>query len=64
MRFLLLYGNKTEEFEDAFLKTNDEGEIENVIEKKEYKVFQRIYLSLQEDEVELRILCLEIFLMI
>jgi DNA primase len=53
IEILLLYGNKTEEFEDAFLKTNDEGEIENVIEKKEYKVYQRIYLSLQEDEVEL-----------
>ncbi|MBG6110312.1 DNA primase [Flavobacterium sp. CG_9.10] len=53
IEILLLYGNKTEEFEDAFLKTNAEGEIENVIEKKEYKVYQRIYLSLQEDEVEL-----------
>jgi DNA primase len=28
-------------------------EIEHVIEKKAYKVFHRIYLSLQEDEVEL-----------
>ncbi|HEY6142857.1 MAG TPA: DNA primase [Flavobacterium sp.] len=53
IEILLLYGNKTEEFEDVLLKTNEEGEIENVIEKKEYKVFQRIYLSLQEDEVEL-----------
>jgi DNA primase len=53
IEILLLYGNKTEEFEDVLLKTNGEGEIENVIEKKEYKVFQRIYLSLQEDEVEL-----------
>jgi DNA primase len=53
IEILLLYGNKTEEFEDILLKTNELGEIENVIEKKEYKVFQRIYLSLQEDEVEL-----------
>jgi DNA primase len=53
IEILLLYGNKTEEFEDVLLKTNGEGEIENFIEKKEYKVFQRIYLSLQEDEVEL-----------
>jgi DNA primase len=53
IEILLLYGNKTEVFEDVLLKTNEEGEIENVIEKKEYKVFQRIYLSLQEDEVEL-----------
>ena len=48
-----MYGNKTEEFEDVYLRTNDSGEIENVTEKKEYKVYQRIYLSLQEDEVEL-----------
>ena len=53
IEILLLYGNKTEEFEDVLFKTNEAGEIENVIEKKEYKVFQRIYLSLQEDEVEL-----------
>jgi DNA primase len=53
IEILLLYGNKTEEFEDVFLRTNDSGEIETVIEKKEYKVYQRIYLSLQEDEVEL-----------
>jgi DNA primase len=53
IEILLLYGNKTEEFEDVLLRTNEDGEIENVIEKKEYKVYQRIFLSLQEDEVEL-----------
>ena len=53
IEILLLYGNKMEEFEDVLLKTNAEGEIEQVVEKKEYKVYQRIYLSLQEDEVEL-----------
>ena len=53
IEILLLYGNKIEEFEDVLLKTNGEGEIEQIVEKKEYKVYQRIYLSLQEDEVEL-----------
>jgi DNA primase len=53
IEILLLYGNKTEEFEDVFMRTNDSGEIETLVEKKEYKVYQRIYLSLQEDEVEL-----------
>ena len=53
IEILLLYGNKNEEFEDTFLKTNAEGEIETIVEKREYKVYQRIYLSLQEDEVEL-----------
>ena len=53
IEILLLYGNKTEEFDDVLLKTNSDGEIDQVVEKKEYKVYQRIYLSLQEDEVEL-----------
>ena len=53
IEILLLYGDKIEEFEDTFMRTNEDGEIVMVTEKKEYKVFQRIYLSLQEDEVEL-----------
>ena len=53
IEILLLYGNKDEVFEDVLLKANPDGEIVHVVEKKEYKVFQRIYLSLQEDEVEL-----------
>ena len=53
IEILLLYGNKEEEFEDTFLRTNDEGIIETVTENKNYKVYERIYLSLQEDEVEL-----------
>lgn len=53
IEILLLYGNVTEEFEDVLLKTNEQGDIESITEKKEYKVFQRVYLSLQEDEVEL-----------
>jgi DNA primase len=48
-----LYGSREAEFEDVLLKANEEGEITEVSEKKEYKVYQRIYLSLQEDEVEL-----------
>ncbi|MFT3793397.1 DNA primase [Flavobacterium sp.] len=53
IEILLLYGHKSEDFEDVILKTNEEGEIEMASETKEYKVYQRIYLSLQEDEVEL-----------
>jgi DNA primase len=53
IEILLLYGNKDEVFEDVLLKANPDGEIVHVVEKMEYKVFQRIYLSLQEDEVEL-----------
>ena len=53
IEILLLYGDKTEEFEDVLLKNNDEGEVVMVSEMRAYKVYQRIYLSLQEDEVEL-----------
>jgi DNA primase len=47
---LLLYGDKTEEFEDVLL--NGEGEIEHVIEKKAQSISQNLF-DLQEDEVEL-----------
>jgi DNA primase len=53
IEILLLYGNLEEEFEDVLMKTNEAGEVENITEKNNYKVHQRIYLSLQEDEVEL-----------
>lgn len=53
IEILLLYGNLEEEFEDVLLKTNSEGEVENITEKNKYKVYQKIFLSLQEDEVEL-----------
>ena len=53
IEILLLYGDKTESFEDVILKANEEGEIVESTETKEHKVYQRIYLSLQEDEVEL-----------
>ena len=53
IEILLLYGNKEEEFEDNLLKANESGEMIEVVEKNKYKVYQRIFLSLQEDEVEL-----------
>ena len=49
---LLLYGNKTEEFEDLVLKENDEGDLELEPVVHEAKVFEKIYLDLQEDEME------------
>jgi len=53
IEMLLLYGSKEEDFEDILLKTNEEGEAVEFLEVNNYKVFERIYLSLQEDEVEL-----------
>lgn len=53
IEILLLYGNKEEEFEDVLLKADENGDMIEEKEMKSYKVYQRIYLSLQEDEVEL-----------
>ncbi|HEY1194610.1 DNA primase [Flavobacterium sp.] len=53
IEILLLYGSVVENFEDVYLKADEEGNVKEVSEKREYKVFQKIYLSLQEDEVEL-----------
>jgi DNA primase len=53
IQILLLYGNLEEEFEDVSFITNEEGEVIEHKEKNKYKIFQRLYLSLQEDEVEL-----------
>ena len=53
IQILLLYGSKEVEFEDSILTENEEGEYVEVVERKNFKVFQRVYMSLQEDEVEL-----------
>jgi len=52
IEILLLYGSQTEDFEDLILKENDEGILilEPVIHKA--KVFEKIYLDLQEDEMQ------------
>ncbi len=53
IEILLLYGSVLEDFEDVFLKADEEGNIKEVSEKRKYKVYEKVYLSLQEDEVEL-----------
>ncbi|WP_395044625.1 DNA primase [Flavobacterium sp.] len=53
IEILLIYGNVEEEFEDILLKTNEKGEMIEEKLMKKYKVYQRIFLSLQEDETEL-----------
>ncbi len=50
---LLLYGTQKQEFEDLILKENEEGELVLEPEKTESKVYEKIYLDLQEDEIEL-----------
>ena len=52
IEILLLYGNKTEDFEDLILKENDDGQLilEPVVHQA--KVFEKIYMDLQDDEME------------
>jgi DNA primase len=53
IEILLIYGNVEDDFEDVLLKSNETGEMVEVTEMNKYKVHQRIFLSLQEDETEL-----------
>lgn len=49
---LLLYGNRTEDFEDLVLKENNKGDLilEPVIHQA--KVFEKVFLDLQDDEMQ------------
>ena len=50
---LLIYGNLELDFEESIVKTNHEGEL--IVESKiiKAKVFEKIFLDLQQDEIEL-----------
>ena len=53
IEMLLLYGKEEQEFEDLVLKENEEGELILEPESLEIKVYEKINLDLQEDEIEL-----------
>ena len=53
IEMLLLYGKEEEAFEDLILKENEEGYLVLEPEQMEAKVYEKIYLDLQEDEIEL-----------
>ncbi len=52
IQILLLYGNQVDKFEEYYNKENEKGDL--VLEKtmEEATVYQKIFLSLQDDEVE------------
>ncbi|WP_034061471.1 DNA primase [Lacinutrix jangbogonensis] len=52
IEILLLYGNKTQDFEDLVLKENENGVLilEPIIHQA--KVFEKVFLDLQDDEME------------
>ncbi|MFP9114155.1 DNA primase [Flavobacterium sp. RHBU_3] len=52
IEILLLYGGNEEEFEDVFIKFDEFGKEYEHTERKEYKVYERVYLNLQEDEIQ------------
>ncbi len=53
IEMLLLYGNEEEAFEDLVLKENEEGDLALAPESVVAKVYEKVYLDLQEDEIEL-----------
>jgi len=53
IEILLLYGNEQQEFEDLVLKENEEGDLVLEPESSEIKVYEKIFLDLQDDEIEL-----------
>ncbi|MGB5500616.1 MAG: DNA primase, partial [Maribacter sp.] len=53
IELLLLYGNELEQFEDLVLKENEDGDLILEPESLESKVYEKIYLDLQDDEIEL-----------
>ncbi|MEY8848018.1 DNA primase [Psychroserpens sp. XS_ASV72] len=52
IEILLLYGNKTEDFEDLVLKEDEEGSLQLEPVVHNAKVFEKVYLDLQEDEMQ------------
>ncbi|MCM4165011.1 MULTISPECIES: DNA primase [unclassified Arenibacter] len=53
IEMLLLYGGSEQQFEDLVLKENEKGDLELEPESLEAKVYEKIYLDLQDDEIEL-----------
>jgi DNA primase len=53
LEILLLYGKHEVEFENVFVQFTEDGKEIETNEKVVQKIYERIYLSLQEDEIEL-----------
>lgn len=53
LEILLLYGDRKESFEDLILKENEAGDLVLEPEITEAKVYEKVFLDLQEDEIEL-----------
>jgi len=52
IEILLIYGDFKEEFEDVYLEENESGDLVTRKSLTQIKVYERVYLNLQEDEIE------------
>lgn len=52
IKILLLYGDKTEDFQEEFLQESENGELVAEPVKVTMPVYEKIYLDLQNDEIE------------
>ena len=53
IEILLTNGLKSESFTEVFQTEDETGNLVDTTEKNEYKVYEKLYLDLQEDEIEL-----------
>ena len=53
IELLLINGSETEDFTETFLAEDETGNLVEVKETNAYKIYEKIYLALQEDEIEL-----------
>ncbi|MGB5508377.1 DNA primase [Robiginitalea sp.] len=53
IELLLLYGMESQEFEDLVLKETEDGKLALEPEVSQARVFEKVYLDLQDDEIEL-----------
>ena len=51
LAILLSFGNHELEFEDILLKTDSDGNMVDEVEINNYKVYEKLYLEMQEDEI-------------
>ena len=49
---LLQYGHIDAEYDDVIIRSNEKGELIESVEKIKSKVYEKIFLDLQEDEIE------------
>lgn len=52
LKILLNHGSKELTFDNYYDVLDQDGELERKVDKKTYKVYERIYLNLQDDEME------------